>query len=58
MEPMDEILETVREIRKTQLAAIERQKRSQKYLLAYAAFFFLVIIGVYLFVTWHTITHP
>jgi len=55
---MDEILETVREIRKTQLAAIERQKRSQKYLLAYAAFFFLVIIGVYLFVTWHTITHP
>ena len=58
MEPLEEILQALREMRETQIAAIARQKRAHKYLLVSTAIFFAAVLAVYLFFVWHTVRHP
>ncbi|HEY1687223.1 MAG TPA: hypothetical protein VGG19_20855 [Tepidisphaeraceae bacterium] len=60
MEPLQEILQTVREIRQAQIAARETQLKAVKTyrrLLALGGLFFLIIVASYIIWCYVVVTH-
>jgi pheromone shutdown protein TraB len=58
MDAIQEILETVRAMRQTQLAAVERQRKAIKKLLLLGILFLLIVLTVFIASTLYIVIHP